>query len=147
MDLFPDLDLSSAVLLMKYGPLPKRKIDITSALRSGMNTSSRTTGATALGQPSARPTSSGLKRLDDEELLSRLWRLAHSERPANAAPFDSYRTEAQEHGTVYIATNEWRVWFHRTHPRAGERSEVPRPVVSSPVERQGKSKRRQLAAF
>ena len=50
---------------------------------------------------------------------------------------DLYRTETGEHGEIYVATNEYREWFLRTYPRAGSRSEVPRPAPSGQTQGPG----------
>ena len=135
MDLFTDSDPSSAVLLMKYGPLPKRKRDINSACRSGKTIIATTTGVTPTEQRSASPISSGLRRLDNDDLLERLARLATSGPVPGAPPLDLYRTETGEHGEVYIATNEYREWFRRTHPGAVCLGDCPRPAPSGSTER------------
>ena len=55
-------------------------------------------------------------------------------------PLDLYRTETGEHGEVYIATDEYREWFRRTHPRAIKLGDCPRPVPSGPAKGPGESK-------
>ena len=142
-----DLEDLSPVQLMQYGPSLKKRSDINSACRSGIKTIPATTGAIPTEPGNASPTSSGLRRLDSEDLLQRLLRLQAADPPENAPPLDLYRTETGEHGEIYIATNEYREWFHRNHPRAGSRSEVPRPTPSSPSEGQGKSPTLKPVAF
>ena len=82
------------------------------------------------GVKPALTSSIGLRRITDDDLLERLARLATAGSVPGAPPLDLYRTETGEHGEVYIATDEYREWFHRNHPRAGSRSEVPRPAPS-----------------
>ena len=135
-----DFDDLSPVQLMQYGPLTKRNCDTRSACRSGIPTSTATIGATPTAPSSASSTSIGLRRLDNDDLLERLARLATAGPVSGAPPLDLYRTETGEHGEIYIATDEYREWFHRNHPRAGSRSEVPRPTPSRTPAGEGESK-------
>ena len=73
-------------------------------------------------------------------MLAHYEKTLSSEGSENRPPLDSYRTETQEHGEVYIASLEYRDWFRRTYPRASELSDCPRPAPSSPTKRSGESK-------
>ena len=137
MDLSNALENLSPVQLMQYGPSTRKKSDTRNACRSGIKTTNSTIGAIPTEPSSASHISSGLRRLDSEDLLQRLLRLQAADPPANAPPLHLYRTETGEHGEVYIATHEYRAWFRRTYPRAGELSDCPRPVPSGPAEGQG----------
>ena len=137
MDLSNALSDLSPIQLMQYGPSPRRKSDINSACRSGIKTIHTTIGATPTEPSNASHISSGLRRLDSDDLLERLARLATADPPANAPPLHLYRTETGEHGEVYIATHEYRAWFRRTYPCARILSDCPRPVPSSSAEGQG----------
>ena len=139
MDLSNALSDLSPIQLMRYGPSPRRKKDINSACRSGIKTIHTTIGVTPTEPPNASHISSGLRRLDSEDLLQRLLRLQAADPPENAPPLHLYRTETGEHGEVYIATHEYRAWFRRTYPRAGELSDCPRPAPGGDAEGSGKS--------
>jgi len=139
MDPSNALEELSAVQLMQYGPLTRRNVDTRSACRSGIKTTHLMTGAIPTEPPSASHISSGLRRLDSEDLLQRLLRLQAADPPENAPPLHLYRTETGEHGEVYIATHEYRAWFRRTYPRAGELSDCPRPTPGGDAEGSGKS--------
>lgn len=71
-----------------------------------------------------------------ENIDERLIRLAFGKRDmgANAPPLDTYRTETQENGVVYKATDAYIAWFHACYPRAGGRDQRERPLPSSPSE-------------
>ena len=139
MDLSNALSDLSPTQLMRYGPLPQRRSDINSACRSGIRITHTTTGAIPTEPKSVSPISNGLRRVDSEDFLQRLLRLQAADPPENAPPLHLYRTETGEHGEVYIATHEYRAWFRRTYPRAGELSDCPRPALSSSAEGSGKS--------
>ena len=128
MDLFPDSDLSSAVLQMKYGPLPKRRRDINSACRSGTRTSNSTIGAIPTEPNTVSPTSSGLKRLEEEDLLERLARLATAPRRSDSPPIETYTTTSGEHGEVYKATREFIDWLRCKVPGYGVESSLGCPA-------------------
>ena len=140
MDRSNDLEGLSPVQQMQYGPLMKRNAGTPSAYRSGIKTIRAMTGATRTVPPNASPTSSGLRSLDYEQLLERLLQLQAADPPANAPPLHLYRTEAEEHGEVYIASPEYRQWFRRTYPRASKLGDCPRPAPRSSAEGQGSSK-------
>ena len=141
MDLSNALSDLSPIQLMRYGPSPRRKSDINSACRSGIKTIRTTIGATPTEPPNASHISSGLRRLDSDDLRERLARIQTADPPANAPPLDLYRTETGEHGEVYIATHEYRAWFRRTHPRAGVLSDCPRPAPGGDAQGSGKETR------
>lgn len=130
----------SADLIQRYLSARQRFFDTSSASTSGTSTTSMTSGAMVPGVSHALTTSTGLTRSTDDGLLERLARLATAGPVQGAPPLDLYRTETGEHGEIYIATDEYREWFHRKYPRAGRRSEVPRPAPGRAAEGPGESK-------
>ena len=137
MDLSHALEGLSPEQLMRYGPQTKRWPDTKAALKSGTKTTSTTTGATRVEGSTVSPTSTGLQRFTDDDLWERISSLETAPKTEGGPPLDLYRTEAGENGDVYIATNEYREWFLRTYPRAGGRSEVPRPAPGGDAQGSG----------
>ena len=137
MDPSNDSGISSTSLTQRYQSAVMRWRNTLNVSTNGTSTISTTIGATQPEASIASRTSNGLQRCTSEDLLQRLLRLQAADPPANAPPLHLYRTETGEHGEVYIATHEYRAWFRRTYPRAGELSDCPRPVPSSPAEGQG----------
>ena len=125
----------SPALMKRYASAITRFATTSNALMSGTPTTLKTIGATRVGDPTAKPTSSGFRSITDDSFLERLAAVAVRPRDPNGPPLDLYRTETGEHGEIYIATNEYREWFLRTYPRAGGRSEVTRAAPGGQVER------------
>ena len=139
MDLSTVSENSSTSLIQRYQSAVMRWRSTSNVSRNGTNTISMTTGAIAPEESTASPTSTGLQRCTSEEFLERLLRLQAADPPANAPPLHLYRTEAEEHGEVYIASPEYREWFRRTYPRASKLSDCPRPTPGSSAEGQRKT--------
>ena len=134
MDLFQDSELSSAVLLMKYGPLPKKRRDINSACRSGTRTTPATTGATPIEHRNASHLSNSSRGNANEDLQERLLRLANAEFSGDRAPIHTYTVTPEKHGEVYKARGEFIDWLRRKIPcRRGLRNGYGELSGSSPA--------------
>ena len=86
--------------------------------------------------PEGRPaltSSSGLMRCTDDELLSRLLRLADQDLSGDRAPICTYTTTSSEHGEIYKATRQFVDWLRRQIPGYGIESPLGEPTVGGAV--------------
>ena len=129
----------SADQTQRYLSARQRFLSISSASTNGTPITTTTNGAMAPGASTAPPTSTGFTRFTDEFMLAHYEKTLSAEGRDKCPPLDSYRTETEKHGEVYIATHEYREWFRRTYPGAIIRSDCPRPAPSSdPARPRGK---------
>lgn len=123
----------SPQLVERYRLATQRFLAISNASKSGTPAASTPTGPTATEPEKSTTSWSGLRTINDDELLERLARLATTPRGPDSAPLTTYRTTSTEHGEVYQATREYIDWLRRKVPGYGDGGSVTRATPSGPA--------------